>query len=172
MDLNLNPSAHFLHSSVKCGVATRSKTCSQKIFFTKNSFLNQSYPLLWKTSGSTAYQTEAHIALCSSIIQKRHLRKCVISAATHTEQDESRRLGRSEEYTVVMKFGGSSVATADRMRTVADLVQGFENEMPVIVLSAMGKTTNNLLKVSVSQMLRELSLLLFFALGRRYCHEL
>ncbi|RID73328.1 hypothetical protein BRARA_B00483 [Brassica rapa] len=48
-------------------------------------------------------------------------------------------------FTCVMKFGGSSVATAERMREVADLVLTFPEESPVIVLSAMGKTTNNLL---------------------------
>ncbi|XP_018474597.2 aspartokinase 1, chloroplastic-like isoform X1 [Raphanus sativus] len=44
-----------------------------------------------------------------------------------------------------MKFGGSSVATGERMREVADLILAFPEESPVIVLSAMGKTTNNLL---------------------------
>ncbi|CAN6286165.1 unnamed protein product [Urochloa humidicola] len=44
-----------------------------------------------------------------------------------------------------MKFGGSSLASADRMREVADLILSFPEETPVIVLSAMGKTTNNLL---------------------------
>ncbi|XP_051177054.1 aspartokinase 1, chloroplastic [Lolium perenne] len=48
-------------------------------------------------------------------------------------------------FTVVMKFGGSSVASAERMREVADLILSFPEETPVIVLSAMGKTTNNLL---------------------------
>ncbi|KAJ4872488.1 hypothetical protein Rs2_45845 [Raphanus sativus] len=47
--------------------------------------------------------------------------------------------------TCVMKFGGSSVATGERMREVADLILAFPEESPVIVLSAMGKTTNNLL---------------------------
>ncbi|CAM6007541.1 unnamed protein product [Sphagnum balticum] len=45
-----------------------------------------------------------------------------------------------------MKFGGSSVASADRMREVADLILSFRDEIPIIVMSAMGKTTNNLLK--------------------------
>ncbi|XP_015695303.1 aspartokinase 2, chloroplastic-like isoform X2 [Oryza brachyantha] len=49
------------------------------------------------------------------------------------------------ELTVVMKFGGSSVASAERMREVADLILSFPEERPVIVLSAMGKTTNKLL---------------------------
>ncbi|CAM0878079.1 unnamed protein product [Alopecurus aequalis] len=44
-----------------------------------------------------------------------------------------------------MKFGGSSVSSAERMREVADLILSFPEEAPVVVLSAMGKTTNNLL---------------------------
>lgn len=52
-----------------------------------------------------------------------------------------------KRFTCVMKFGGSSVATGERMREVADLILAFPEESPVIVLSAMGKTTNNLLLV-------------------------
>uniref|UniRef100_A0A1J3HRQ0 aspartate kinase n=1 Tax=Noccaea caerulescens TaxID=107243 RepID=A0A1J3HRQ0_NOCCA len=48
-------------------------------------------------------------------------------------------------FTCVMKFGGSSVASAERMKEVAELILTFPEESPVIVLSAMGKTTNNLL---------------------------
>ncbi|MCO5555093.1 hypothetical protein L7F22_008633 [Adiantum nelumboides] len=54
--------------------------------------------------------------------------------------------GLSQQFSVVMKFGGSSVATAARMCEVADLILGFPEENPIIVLSAMGKTTNNLLQ--------------------------
>nr|CAD1820421.1 unnamed protein product [Ananas comosus var. bracteatus] len=50
-----------------------------------------------------------------------------------------------EQLTVVMKFGGSSVASADRMKEVANLILSFPEERPVVVLSSMGKTTNNLL---------------------------
>lgn len=57
------------------------------------------------------------------------------------------REGDEKRFTCVMKFGGSSVATAERMREVADLILAFPEESPVIVLSAMGKTTNNLLLV-------------------------
>uniref|UniRef100_A0A453MHT6 aspartate kinase n=2 Tax=Aegilops tauschii subsp. strangulata TaxID=200361 RepID=A0A453MHT6_AEGTS len=49
-------------------------------------------------------------------------------------------------FTVVMKFGGSSVSSAARMREMADLILSFPEERPVVVLSAMGKTTNNLLQ--------------------------
>ena len=47
---------------------------------------------------------------------------------------------------LVVKFGGSSVASAERMVEVAQIVCGFEKAMPVVVLSAMGKTTNLLLQ--------------------------
>lgn len=50
-------------------------------------------------------------------------------------------------FTVIMKFGGKSVASAERMREVADLILRYLEERPVVVLSAMGKTTNNLMLV-------------------------
>src|SRR5262245_32260022 len=43
-----------------------------------------------------------------------------------------------------MKFGGSSVADADRLQRVADLVVAARSLQPCVVLSAMGKTTNAL----------------------------
>ncbi|KAH7852892.1 hypothetical protein Vadar_030609 [Vaccinium darrowii] len=49
------------------------------------------------------------------------------------------------QLTCVMKFGGSSVASAERMREVGHLIRSFPEERPVIVLSAMGKTTNKLI---------------------------
>ncbi|XP_051116493.1 aspartokinase 2, chloroplastic-like [Andrographis paniculata] len=52
----------------------------------------------------------------------------------------------AEGLTCVMKFGGSSVASAERMIEVAHLILSFPEERPVIVLSAMGKTTNKLLR--------------------------
>ena len=45
---------------------------------------------------------------------------------------------------IVMKFGGSSVANADCMRQVASLVRASAGRAPLVVLSAMGKTTNGL----------------------------
>ncbi|WVZ13893.1 hypothetical protein V8G54_011459 [Vigna mungo] len=48
-------------------------------------------------------------------------------------------------FTCVMKFGGSSVASAERMKEVASLILSFPEERPIVVLSAMGKTTNKLL---------------------------
>ena len=66
------------------------------------------------------------------------------------EKNEAENGGIAEtekSYTSVMKFGGSSVASAERMREVASLILSFPEERPVIVLSAMGKTTSLLLLV-------------------------
>ncbi|KAF8690731.1 hypothetical protein HU200_041112 [Digitaria exilis] len=72
-----------------------------------------------------------------------------VGAAIVDKKDAARERGGGEgaepELTVVMKFGGSSVASAERMREVADLILSFPEERPVVVLSAMGKTTNKLL---------------------------
>ncbi|KAF8648652.1 hypothetical protein HU200_064700 [Digitaria exilis] len=54
-----------------------------------------------------------------------------------------------DQLSVVMKFGGSSVSSAARMEEVAGLILAFPEERPVVVLSAMGKTTNLLLLVFV-----------------------
>jgi hypothetical protein len=73
------------------------------------------------------------------------------TAAPFLRTEEAPRLRRGKEclggFTVVMKFGGSSLASAERMREVADLILNFPYETPVVVLFAMGKTTNNLLLV-------------------------
>ncbi len=64
------------------------------------------------------------------------------------KETENQSFGEAEnQVTCVMKFGGSSVASAERMREVAELILSFPNERPIIVLSAMGKTTNKLLLV-------------------------
>lgn len=46
---------------------------------------------------------------------------------------------------IVMKFGGSSVANAERIRYVTEIVRALLNQKPVLVLSAMGDTTDHLL---------------------------
>jgi len=44
----------------------------------------------------------------------------------------------------VFKFGGASIQNADRARKVADIIKKHESENLLIVISAMGKTTNAL----------------------------
>jgi len=46
---------------------------------------------------------------------------------------------------IVMKFGGSSVADAERLRHVAEIVKLYIKDNPALVLSAMGDTTDHLL---------------------------
>lgn len=46
---------------------------------------------------------------------------------------------------IVMKFGGSSLANAERIRRVASIICGMLSQRPVVVLSAMGDTTDDLL---------------------------
>jgi aspartate kinase len=49
---------------------------------------------------------------------------------------------------IVMKFGGSSVADAACLREVAELVRCHLPRSPLVVLSAMGKTTNALFEAA------------------------
>lgn len=46
----------------------------------------------------------------------------------------------------VLKFGGTSVGSADRMKEVADLVN--DGDRKIVVLSAMSGTTNNLVEIA------------------------
>ncbi len=46
---------------------------------------------------------------------------------------------------IVMKFGGTSVESAAAIERVASIVKGRIERQPVVVVSAMGKTTNRLL---------------------------
>lgn len=49
---------------------------------------------------------------------------------------------------IVMKFGGTSVESAVAIERVAAIVKSRENRKPVVVVSAMGKTTNKLLAIA------------------------
>jgi aspartate kinase len=47
----------------------------------------------------------------------------------------------------VFKFGGASVSTAERIKNVGSILKKYSNEKLLVVISAMGKTTNALEKV-------------------------
>lgn len=49
---------------------------------------------------------------------------------------------------IVMKFGGSSVANAERIKHVASIIQAYKEERPLVILSAMGDTTDHLLEAA------------------------
>ena len=57
--------------------------------------------------------------------------------------------GRAARLMIVMKFGGTSVESAEAIERVAGIVQGSASDrQPVVVVSAMGKTTNKLLAIA------------------------
>ena len=47
-----------------------------------------------------------------------------------------------------MKFGGSRVANAERIKHVASIIKAYQQSRPAVVLSAMGDTTDHLLEAS------------------------
>ncbi len=49
---------------------------------------------------------------------------------------------------IVMKFGGTSVESADAIERLASIVNERRHEQPIVVVSAMGKTTNRLLEAA------------------------
>jgi len=49
---------------------------------------------------------------------------------------------------IVMKFGGTSVESAAAVKRVAAIVKARADRNPIVVVSAMGKTTNKLLAIS------------------------
>ena len=51
---------------------------------------------------------------------------------------------------IVMKFGGSSVESAEAIERVAGIVRARVDRHPIVVVSAMGKTTNKLLAIAQS----------------------
>ena len=47
----------------------------------------------------------------------------------------------------VFKFGGASVNSVERIRNIPHILKYWENEELVVIISAMGKTTNALEKI-------------------------
>ena len=48
----------------------------------------------------------------------------------------------------VFKFGGASVNSVERIRNLAGILEGSRGQKKMIIISAMGKTTNALEKVA------------------------
>ncbi|XP_058737622.1 aspartokinase 1, chloroplastic-like [Vicia villosa] len=87
----------------------------------------------------------AHVPLVRKVSSNAIRVRCCSNNGRESGVAAEKVEGIENSYTCVMKFGGSSVANAVRMREVANLILGFPEERPIIVLSAMGKTTNRLL---------------------------
>ena len=104
-----------------------------------------------KTSSSAIFRTIEHS--CRNIALRVSCEAARVDLIERKETETSSVSGTGKELTCVMKFGGSSVESAERMKEVANLILSFPDERPVIVLSAMGKTTNKLLKVQKKNIL-------------------
>ncbi len=55
----------------------------------------------------------------------------------------------------VFKFGGASLETIERIQQVGKIIQSFPGEKLLVVISAMGKTTNELEKVAQNYFMRK-----------------
>ncbi|MFY7971697.1 MAG: aspartate kinase [Flavobacteriales bacterium] len=55
----------------------------------------------------------------------------------------------------IFKFGGASVKNAEAVRNVASILRRFQGEQLVVVISAMGKTTNHLEKIHQARFQKE-----------------
>lgn len=86
------------------------------------------------------------VKVCNSGRKTAFIRSESIGVAVVEKSENVQKKSDEPEFTCVMKFGGSSVASAERMKEVADLILSFDQERPLVVLSAMGKSTNNLLQ--------------------------
>ncbi|KAG6659003.1 hypothetical protein I3843_03G002200 [Carya illinoinensis] len=85
-------------------------------------------------------------SFCTSTVVKVSCEGGMVDVLERKVTAENQSSGKADNrLTCVMKFGGSSVASSSRMREVAELILSFPKERPVVVLSAMGKTTNKLL---------------------------
>lgn len=111
----------------------------------------------WLSVSSRQLEFTASVASAAGFLCRRRVGACgrrglkisceggVVAVVDKVETLDLSADGNVGQLTCVMKFGGSSLASAERMREVAELILSFPEERPVIVLSAMGKTTNKLL---------------------------
>ncbi len=73
---------------------------------------------------------------------------------------------------IVMKFGGSSVADSERIKHVASIIQAYKDRQPLVVLSAMGDTTDHLLDAADEAVLGKVDISKVEALHRNTAKEL
>lgn len=119
-----------------CGVRTSGLAFNSKSIEFGSKGLNLLAPALTKDINHSCGRNRALRVTCEARSAELLERK----------DTETFKLNRTEtKLTCVMKFGGSSVASAERMKEVANLILSFPDEKPVVVLSAMAKTTNKLL---------------------------
>ena len=59
---------------------------------------------------------------------------------------EKQKMDRKQEKFKILKFGGTSLGTVERIKYVANLI--CNNELNLVVLSAMSGTTNSLAEIA------------------------
>ncbi|KAM2583482.1 hypothetical protein TB2_044585 [Malus domestica] len=134
--------ATALHFS---GVKTLCPSSSERSLHFNQPLLSQSLGFATCVASSNGFYASAKDFSCTSRVLRVSC-EGGIADVLEKKRTDNQSLGENEkQLTCVMKFGGSSVASAERMREVADLILSFPQERPVVVLSAMGKTTNKLL---------------------------
>ncbi|KAM1766600.1 hypothetical protein ACFX12_044790 [Malus domestica] len=134
--------ATALHFS---GVKTLCPSSSERSLHFNQPLLSQSLGFATCVASSNGFYASAKDFSCTSRVLRVSC-EGGIADVLEKKRNDNQSLGENEkQLTCVMKFGGSSVASAERMREVADLILSFPQERPVVVLSAMGKTTNKLL---------------------------
>ncbi|CAH8389173.1 unnamed protein product [Eruca vesicaria subsp. sativa] len=119
-----------------CGVRTSGLALNSKRFEFGSKGMNLLAPVLTRDINHSCGRNRALRVTCEA-------RRAELLERNDTD---TFKLNRTEiKLTCVMKFGGSSLASAERMKEVANLILSFPDEKPVVVLSAMAKTTNKLL---------------------------
>ncbi|KAF8400061.1 hypothetical protein HHK36_015936 [Tetracentron sinense] len=131
------PNAGFKRSSLHCQSLSSLSISSRQLEFALS---------VASASASASGLCGTLEGACRRRVLKISCERGVVDVLEKDETENQSSDNNAEQLTCVMKFGGSSVASAERMREVADLILSFPEERPVIVLSAMGKTTNKLLQ--------------------------
>jgi aspartate kinase len=73
---------------------------------------------------------------------------------------------------IVMKFGGSSLANTERIKYVVEIIKMYREKKPLLVLSAFGKTTDNLLEAGQKALERDIDISRIETLHIQICKEL
>ncbi|KAM6573099.1 aspartokinase 2, chloroplastic isoform X1 [Cannabis sativa] len=130
-----------------CGAKTPCSVSSRRLFQNQPSLSQRLRFASSVSSSSKGLYSSVKVKQlsCGSKILSVSCERSVVDVLEKTQLGNQSLDENEKQLSCVMKFGGSSVASAERMREVADLILSFPEERPVIVLSAMGKTTNRLL---------------------------
>lgn len=129
------------------GVKTPSRAVSSVRYLQSLPVFSQQLHFATSVAYSPRLCTNAKKLNCRGRVLRMRCEGGVVDVVERNQSGKQFFCENEKYFTCVMKFGGSSVASAERMREVSELILSFPEETSVIVLSAMGKTTNKLLLV-------------------------